>query len=154
MGEATDHLSESSISDLGKKISNAKQKESPIQLITTILGRMPSSGGGESNQQKVQRAEEIQKNAYNFNPNDYTTEEVRLFCNKGRLNERVTGKCCIQVQRQLLDLLVWRDGVMRDFSKVVEGIPGLSDLMEQLTEALNVCEYFCALFAVVAVGRD
>jgi Heterokaryon incompatibility protein Het-C len=31
---------------------------------------------------------------------------------------------------------------MRSFSRVIEGIPGLSDLLEQMTEALNVCEYF------------
>ncbi|QRW24652.1 heterokaryon incompatibility protein Het-C protein [Rhizoctonia solani] len=60
LGEATDHLSEASVSDLSKKMSELKnqdQSESPIAKLRAILGRIPS--------------------AFDFNPDDVAPEEVQ-----------------------------------------------------------------------------
>jgi hypothetical protein len=45
-----------------------------------------------------------------------------------------------EVQKQLMDALKWRDQVYRDILKQLQMIPGLSELIENLTEALNACE--------------
>ena len=45
-----------------------------------------------------------------------------------------------EVQQFLWDVLEWRDGMMRGLALGIESIPGLSDLLEQLTDVLNQCE--------------
>ena len=57
--------------------------------------------------------------AYHFDPNNIASPEV---------------------QKQLIDLLKWRDGVMRDVVETIEMVPGLSDLIDSLTNAINACE--------------
>lgn len=44
-----------------------------------------------------------------------------------------------EVQRQLLDLLKWRDTIMRDITRQIEMIPGLSELVDEFTNAMNAC---------------
>ncbi|KDQ14438.1 hypothetical protein BOTBODRAFT_32569 [Botryobasidium botryosum FD-172 SS1] len=116
LGEATDHLSEASVADFTKKMSDAKAQnpnDSPIAKFRDILSKLPSSSG---NEQRVQSAEAVRKDAINFNPNNVAPEQVR---------------------QQLWTVLVWRDGMMKDIAKVIANIPGLEDLLEQLTNALN-----------------
>jgi len=43
------------------------------------------------------------------------------------------------VQRQLIDLLKWRDQIMRNITEAIEKIPGLSDLVGEFTNTLNTC---------------
>ncbi len=56
--------------------------------------------------------------AYNFDPDNIAPPEV---------------------QEQLWQLLKWRDDIYRDIIKKIEMVPGLSDLIENLTNALNAC---------------
>ena len=60
-----------------------------------------------------------QAKAYQFNPDNIMPPEV---------------------QRQLLQLLRWRDDIYRDILKKIEMIPGLESLIDALTNALNACE--------------
>ena len=46
-----------------------------------------------------------------------------------------------EVQQQLWDLLKWRDGVYRDVIRQLEMVPGLSELIDNLTDALNACKH-------------
>jgi hypothetical protein len=46
-----------------------------------------------------------------------------------------------EVQRQLLDLLKWRDNIMREITEKIEMIPGLADLVDEFTNALNACTW-------------
>jgi beta-phosphoglucomutase-like phosphatase (HAD superfamily) len=62
---------------------------------------------------------EDKSKAYDFNPDDIAPKEV---------------------QDQLMDLLRWRDDVMRDIERQLEMIPGLTNLIEELTLAINECE--------------
>lgn len=74
--------------------------------------------GGQDTQNEMAKADEMQRKAFNFDPNNYTTKEV---------------------QQTLWEILSWRDIIMRKVSMIMEKIPGLEDLMDQLTEAMNVC---------------
>ena len=64
---------------------------------------------------------QAQSKAYHFDPNNIAPPEVR---------------------RQLVSLLEWRDNVYRGVVAKIEMVPGLSDLLEELTNALNACATF------------
>lgn len=118
MGEAGDKLSESSVSELSKKVSDAKGQQGTLESVKGILDQVPS--GGEETQAEMKQADELQAKAYNFDPDNYTTEEV---------------------QKTLWDILVWRDTIFRKISTIIEKIPGMETVLDQLTEALNVYIY-------------
>ncbi|KAF8745171.1 Heterokaryon incompatibility protein Het-C, partial [Rhizoctonia solani] len=121
LGEATDHLSEASVSDLSKKMSELKnqdQSESPIAKLRAILGRIPS--GGDQQQGAMEQGDQIRAKAFDFNPDDVAPEEV---------------------QQRLLEILKWHDQVMRDITKTIQNIPGLESLLDDLTNALNAYVY-------------
>lgn len=86
-------------------------------MIKDILSKLPI--GGSDNKMSEGEQIQAQSKAYNFDPNNIAPPEV---------------------QQQLLALLKWRDGVYRDVVKTMEMIPGLDDLIDQLSNALNACE--------------
>lgn len=61
-----------------------------------------------------------QSKAYNFNPDNIAPPEV---------------------QQQLTALLTWHDSFYRDILKKIEAIPGLTDVVDNITNALNACEF-------------
>ncbi|TFK41913.1 heterokaryon incompatibility protein Het-C-domain-containing protein [Crucibulum laeve] len=121
IGEAGDKLSQASVTDLSEKMNQAAQgdnENSNVASLKSILSKLPIGGGEE----KMNKGEEIHEQAkgYNFDPDNIAPPEV---------------------QQQLLDLLKWRDSVMRDILSKIEMVPGLSDLIEELTNALNAYVY-------------
>lgn len=78
-------------------------------------------GGGDGD--KISQGEDLQakSQAYDFDPDNIAPPEV---------------------QKQLLDLLKWRDDLYRDIIKKIEMVPGLSDLVDELSNALNACKCF------------
>lgn len=66
----------------------------------------------------MQSVEDVRKKAIGLDPNTIAPEQVR---------------------QQLWAVLKWRDGLMKDVARVIENIPGLEDLLEQLTNAMNAC---------------
>jgi hypothetical protein len=98
-------------------MEEAKQgdSDSNLRLIKTILGKV--GGGGQD--ETVQKAEDIKAQAFDFNPDNYAPEDV---------------------QKQLMDILRWRDETFRNIQKKVAMIPGLEGLLEELTNALNACK--------------
>lgn len=99
LGEATDHLSEASLTDLTKRMSSAatqsqSQGTSPIQTLANLFSKIPSMEGGKD---KLQQGETMKAAAIDLNVNKIAPKEV---------------------QKQLWDILVWRDGV-------IKGVPNL-----------------------------
>jgi hypothetical protein len=97
--------------------TQASQGDDNAQVIKDILSKLPIGGGDDKMSQGEQMQE--QSKAYHVDPDNIAPPEV---------------------QRQLLDLLKWRDGVYRDVVKTIEMVPGLEDLVDQLSLALNACE--------------
>ncbi|KAJ4485648.1 Het-C-domain-containing protein [Lentinula aciculospora] len=121
LGEATDHLSQASVTSLSQKMSDASNESNSsgnIENLRKIFSKLPIGGSDE----KMNEAEQLQQEskAYNFNPDDIAPPDV---------------------QKQLLEMLVWRDGVFRWITKKIEMIPGLSSLLDELTNALNAYVY-------------
>lgn len=107
------------MTSLSQKMSDAQSEgseDSKLSSLKDIFGKI--SGG--SNGDKMDEGEQLkaEAKAYNFNPDDVAPPDV---------------------QEKLLELLKWRDSVYRVILKKIESIPGLSDLLEQLTNALNAC---------------
>ncbi|PPQ91780.1 hypothetical protein CVT25_000425 [Psilocybe cyanescens] len=119
LGEAGDKLSQASVTDLSAKINNTAQEDngSKIDTLKNILGML---GGGDED--KLNQGEEIkqQTKAYDFNPDDIAPPEV---------------------QKQLLDLLKWHDDIMRDIIKKIEMVPGLTNLLDEFSNAMNEYVY-------------
>lgn len=89
------------------------------------MSKLPIGGGSE----KADEAENIKNKPYNFDPDNYAPKEV---------------------QRQLFEILKWRDNVYRDIIKKIEMIPGLNDLIDQLTNALNACPSFSIIMTLIS----
>ena len=77
------------------------------------------SGGGDDSQ--MNHAEEMKRKseAYHFDPNQNLPPEVL---------------------RNLKEVLRFHDDVLRDIIKKMEMVPGLTDLIDGLSNALNACE--------------
>ncbi|KAJ3571563.1 hypothetical protein NP233_g3672 [Leucocoprinus birnbaumii] len=119
LGEAGDHLSQASVTDLAGKMDEAsKGGDSNVSAFQAILGKLPIGGGNDKMNQTQEMQEEAK--AYQFDPDNIAPPEV---------------------QRRLLDLLKWRDNIMRDVTETIEKIPGLSDLVESFENALNAFVY-------------
>lgn len=133
-------ISQASVTDLSEKMNNvcfsdesiqvinqsysipictqaANNDNSQLETLKSLMSQLPIGGSGSSMDQGANLQQ--QSRAYNFNPDNVAPPEV---------------------QQQLFELLAWRDGVYRDISKKIEAIPGLSDLLDNLTNALNACE--------------
>ncbi|KAF8665446.1 hypothetical protein AX16_000464 [Volvariella volvacea WC 439] len=115
MGEATDKISQASVTDLTQKMNEASQGDSAnLGALRAIISKI--SGGGDDD--KMEQGEQLhaQSQAYHFDPDNVAPPEV---------------------QQQFIDLVRWRDGVYRDISAKIEKVPGLASLLEEFTNALN-----------------
>ncbi|KAJ6541906.1 heterokaryon incompatibility protein Het-C-domain-containing protein [Mycena capillaripes] len=121
MGEAGDKLSQASVTDLATKMNQAQEGDnSNVSTLKSILSKLPI-GGGDSDS-KMSEGEQLHEEAkaYNFDPNNIAPPDV---------------------QQKLLQLLKWRDGLMRSILEKIEMIPGLDSLIDQLSNALNAYVY-------------
>ncbi|PPQ63835.1 hypothetical protein CVT24_009785 [Panaeolus cyanescens] len=125
LGEAGDKLSQASVTDLSQKMDSAQQgnnKKGDISVLKNLLSKL-GGGGDSTNTSQAEKIEQESK-AYNFDPNNVAPPEV---------------------QQKLKDLLKWHDDVMRNVSKKIEMVPGLSNLMDEISDALN--EYIYTVLA-------
>lgn len=97
-----------------------------------ILSKLPL-GGGDGGNDAAARAEDIKAKAYDFDPDKVAPQEV---------------------QQRLLEILKWHDDVFRDVAKKLEMVPGLQDLLDELTQALNACMNTTYYFLLNAFNTD
>ena len=84
------------------------------------MGKLKALGGNDSESQ-LNQAEEMKRKseAYHFDPNRVLPPEV---------------------VKNLKEVLRFHDDVMRSIIKKLDMIPGLTDLLDGLSNALNACE--------------
>jgi hypothetical protein len=112
-------LSQASVTDLASKMNEAQDGDnSNVSTLKSLLSKLPIGGGSSKMDEGEQLHEEAK--AYNFDPNNVAPPEV---------------------QQKLLQLLRWRDGLMRSILEKIEMIPGLDSLVDQLSNALNACAF-------------
>ncbi|SJL06118.1 uncharacterized protein ARMOST_09454 [Armillaria ostoyae] len=119
LGEATDHISQASVTALNDQMAQTSQNNDTAEKLSALKNILSKVGGGDD---KISQGEQLQaqSQAYHFDPDNVAPPEV---------------------QKQLLDLLKWRDDVYRDIIAKIEMVPGLSDLIDELSNALTAYVY-------------
>ncbi|KAK0465515.1 Het-C-domain-containing protein [Desarmillaria tabescens] len=119
LGEATDHISQASVTALNDQMAQTSQNNDTAEKLSALKKLLSKVGGGDD---KLSQGEQLQaqSQAYHFDPDNVAPPEV---------------------QKQLLDLLKWRDDVYRDIIAKIEMVPGLSDLIDELSNALTAYVY-------------
>lgn len=119
LGEAGDKLSQASVTDLASKMSEAQNSNGPdLGKLKSILSKIMGGSGDDKLDQGEQMQQQAQ--AYNFDPNN---------------------ACPPEVKQKLVDLLKWHDDVMRQILRRINMVPGLADMLEEFTNALNAYIY-------------
>ncbi|KAK7041417.1 hypothetical protein VNI00_009283 [Paramarasmius palmivorus] len=128
LGEAGDHLSEASVTDLNAELKKARQKDqatrsggpggNPSTVLRDLLFKLP---GGEGNE--MSRDME-------------SIERIRAGPSQG-------GKKPEEMSPQELHAVLWqvlsfRDSVAKKIEKTIEKIPGLGPLIEKLMDSISV----------------
>lgn len=95
----------------------SQDQTNQLETLKNLFSKLPISGSSES----INQGEDFQQQskAYNFDPDNVAPPEV---------------------QQQLFSLLSWHDNIYRNILTKIEAIPGLTDLVENITNALNACE--------------
>ncbi|KAG6918406.1 hypothetical protein DXG01_014811 [Tephrocybe rancida] len=124
LGEATDHLSQASVTDLNKSIdkarsaSNTSRGRSEGDVLRDLLFSIPGGEGGEMSRE-MDAVERIRAGPQGGGkkPEDMTPQELHAV---------------------LWQVLEFRDSVVKKISKTIEKIPGLGALIDKITDSISV----------------
>lgn len=130
LGEAGDHLSQASVTDLNAEISRARQKDrsgpggrggqDPAAVLRDLLFKLPG-GEGTSMSRDMEGVERIraqgQGTAGGKKPEEMSPQELHAV---------------------LWQVLSFRDSVVKKIEKTIEKIPGLGALLEKLMDSISV----------------
>ncbi|KAG7098509.1 hypothetical protein E1B28_000453 [Marasmius oreades] len=130
LGEAGDHLSQASVTDLNAEITKAKQKDrsrgpgggttDPAGVLRDLLFKLP---GGEGN--SMSRDME-------------GVERIRAQGQGGSGGKKPEEMSPQELHAVLWQVLSFRDSVVKKIEKTIEKIPGLGPLIEKLMESISV----------------
>ncbi|KAF8637884.1 hypothetical protein AX17_002507 [Amanita inopinata Kibby_2008] len=127
LGEATDHLSEASVSDLNRELDGARARSQgtrggpgfdPADTLRSLLFTLPGGSGGDMSRE-MENIERIRAGPSQGGkrPEDMTPQELHA---------------------TLWQVLVFRDSVVKNISNTIEKIPGLGSLLEKVTDSISV----------------
>ncbi|CAO1635322.1 unnamed protein product [Parajaminaea phylloscopi] len=114
LGEASDHLSSASVSDLAKSVGEAKQKQaqgSALSQLLGFLGKVPGMSDGS-----VSRDAEVLSRGPPKNPEMMSPQE--MYAN-------------------LFKVLAFHDSIMKGIEQTIEKIPGLSSLIDSVGNSVS-----------------
>ncbi|GHJ86223.1 hypothetical protein NliqN6_2625 [Naganishia liquefaciens] len=115
MGEAGDHLSEASVSDLNAKV-NSSRGDPSAQNLRTLLGQIPGGGGSELSRE-MDDVDRMRAGPGGNDPSMMSPQELH---------------------DTLWKILSFRDSFMKKIEVTIDRIPGLNSLVEKLTNSINV----------------
>ncbi|KAF8889646.1 heterokaryon incompatibility protein Het-C-domain-containing protein [Infundibulicybe gibba] len=132
LGEATDHLSEASVSDLNKELDKARSTSQanasrggagsgpngPAELLREMFFAIPGGEGSEMSRE-LDSVQQIRAGAAQGGkrPEDMSPQELHAV---------------------LWQVLTFRDSVVKKISKTIEKIPGLGPLIDKLMDSISV----------------
>ncbi|PFH49561.1 hypothetical protein AMATHDRAFT_62868 [Amanita thiersii Skay4041] len=130
LGEATDHLSEASVTDLNREFEKArdhtqgtrgKPGSNPVETLRSLVSSIPGEDGNEMSREMG------------------NIERLRAGPAQGsKRPEEMTPR---EIHDALWDVLIFRDSVVKKISKTIEKIPGLGPLLEKISESISVFVY-------------
>ncbi|KAI0266532.1 Het-C-domain-containing protein [Gloeopeniophorella convolvens] len=123
LGEATDHISEASVSDLNRAMSSARSRSmsgatNPSSTLRDLLFRLPGGSGAEISRD-MEGIERIRDGS----------------ANGGKPPDQMTPQ---ELHSVLWQVLSFRDSVVKKIEKTIEKIPGLGSLIEKITDTISV----------------
>ncbi|EJD48317.1 Het-C-domain-containing protein [Auricularia subglabra TFB-10046 SS5] len=125
LGEATDHISEASVSDLNREMTKARSKSrggpggnDDSSLLRDLFFQLPGGGGNEMarDMDGIQKLRDGPAQG-GKKPEDLSPQELHAV---------------------LWQVLSFRDSVVKKIEKTIEKIPGLGPLIEKLMESISV----------------
>ncbi|THG96509.1 hypothetical protein EW145_g7769 [Phellinidium pouzarii] len=136
LGEATDHISEASVSDLNRELDKAhsRSRSGPsgpsdggvsVRTIRDLLSRIPfgnSSDSGMSGSEMSRGLDDI--------------ERIRAGPTSG--GKRPEDMSPQELHAVLWQVLTFRDSIVKKIEKTIERIPGLGPLIEKLMDSISV----------------
>ncbi|EJC98232.1 Het-C-domain-containing protein [Fomitiporia mediterranea MF3/22] len=138
LGEATDHISQASVSDLNKELekASARTRSGPggsndggvsVGLLKDLLGKVPfgddSSSGGDMSRSEMNRGMD-------------DIERIRAGPAAG--GKRPEDMSPQELHAVLWRVLTFRDSIVKKIEKTIEKIPGLGPLIEKLMDSISV----------------
>ncbi|KAH9965181.1 heterokaryon incompatibility Het-C [Russula dissimulans] len=123
LGEATDHISEASVSDLNKAMDSARSRsmsvgKSPADTLRDLLFTLPG-GEGAGMSREIEGIERI-RDGYAYG---------------GRPPEEMSPQ---ELHSALWQVLRFRDSVVKSIENTIEKIPGLGSLIEKIKDSIAV----------------
>ncbi|KAL5523319.1 hypothetical protein ACEPAF_1586 [Sanghuangporus sanghuang] len=136
LGEATDHISQASVTDLNKELekASARSRSGPggpgdgggsVTVLKDLLGKLPfgdETGSGMSRSEMSRGMDDIERiragpAAGGKRPEDMSPQELHAV---------------------LWRVLAFRDSIVKKIEKTIEKIPGLGPLIEKLMDSISV----------------
>ncbi|KAG6836212.1 hypothetical protein H0H93_010271 [Arthromyces matolae] len=123
LGEATDHLSQASVTDLNKSLDKARSASSSSRsgggdVLRDLFFSIPGGGGSELSREMD------------------AVERIRAGPSAGgKAPEQMTPQ---ELHGVLWQVLTFRDSVMKKIEKTIEKIPGLNSLIEKIGDSISV----------------
>ncbi|KAJ9120962.1 hypothetical protein QFC22_002898 [Naganishia vaughanmartiniae] len=135
MGEAGDHLSEASVSDLNAKV-NSSRSDPSAQNLRSLIGQIPGGGGSELSREMDDVSNMRAGPGGGNDPSMMSPQE--LYVITSIFHARRTNPLWGFRHDTLWKILSFRDSVMKNIAVTLDRIPGLNSLVEKLTNSLNV----------------
>lgn len=131
LGEASDHLSEASVSDLNKELDKARAKSrsqtrsgpgsgpaDPADVLRDLLFALPGGSGSE-----------MSRDLDNIN---------RIRAGPAQGGKRPEDMSPQELHGVLWQVLTFRDSVVKKITQTIQMIPGLGPLIQKITDSINV----------------
>ncbi|KDQ09037.1 hypothetical protein BOTBODRAFT_537784 [Botryobasidium botryosum FD-172 SS1] len=137
LGEATDHISEASVSDLNKEFEKARAKsnQGTGSGLREIMTQVPGLNNSELSRE-MENVEQIRARGQgqtSRGPGGYGGAP-----GGGKRPEDMSPQ---ELHATLWQILKFRDGVMMKIETIIESIPGLAAIVDKLTESIQVFIY-------------
>ncbi|OCH86854.1 Het-C-domain-containing protein [Obba rivulosa] len=128
LGEATDHISQASVTDLNAELAKARAKSgpdgsgnaTPSDVMRDLLFKLPGGDSDGETQRELTNVERIRAGPYQpgaKRPDDMSPQELHAV---------------------LWQVLTFRDSVVKKIEKTIEKIPGLGPLIDKLMDSISV----------------
>ncbi|KAG8896898.1 hypothetical protein FRB99_008583, partial [Tulasnella sp. 403] len=122
LGEATDHLSQSSLTELNSEMTTANKKKTSgnvgsVASIKDLSSKIPGLSSGSDMDRDIQNMERSRAGTQGKNPNEMNPQEIR---------------------NAIWPVLVFRDNLVLKIETVIEKIPGLQAILDSLIESIQV----------------
>ncbi|KAJ7439335.1 heterokaryon incompatibility protein HET-C [Mycena latifolia] len=126
LGEAGDHLSQASVSDLNKELDKARAASTtrggpgsnPSSALRDLLFKLPGGSGSEMSREMD------------------SIERIRAGPSQG--GKRPEDMSPQELHAVLWQVLSFRDSVVKKISKTIEKIPGLGPLIEKIMDGISI----------------